>query len=235
MLNIIFLCNTKCCTKVVYNENMRLTPIVEDETYHIYNRGNQKQTLFRSERDYARMLFLILFFQSPETFRNIGRQVDFFVNNGFFDAEKEKVISDRFVELINFCLMPNHFHMTVRNVTDDGIPTYLHRIQNAYGRYFNTRYEKTGHVFQGTYKAKRISSDGQLQHLSAYIHKNPKEIKNVKSIEDYPWSSYPDHVQQNRWGNLIVPDIILGGYTSKEKYKNFVKTSTAKELDNNFT
>jgi putative transposase len=177
------------------------------------------------------MLFLILFFQSPKTFRNIGREVNYFLKNKSFKTDEKEVISDRFVELINFCLMPNHFHMTVKNVTDNGISTYLHRVQNAYAHYFNTRYEKSGHVFQGTYKAKRISSDEQLQHLSAYIHKNPKEINSVKNTEDYPWSSFFDYVQENRWGDIIVPDVILGGYSSKEKYKDFVKTNTAKDSD----
>jgi len=206
---------------------MRSINIAPDEVYHIYNRGIQKQTLFYTERDYIRMLFLILMFQSPKRFRNIRRRVDYFEDGNDFKINADKVIKNRFVELINFCIMPNHFHLTVNNLVKDGVPKYLHRIQNAYGRYFNTKRDKTGHVFQGTYKAKHISSDRQLQHLSAYIHKNPKELG--ATYASYYWSSYQDYVDENRWGELLTTSIILEGFDGKVDYRDFVDNSLAKD------
>jgi putative transposase len=206
---------------------MRSIDIAPDEIYHIYNRGNQKQKLFYSDRDFIRMLFLILLFQSPKKFRNISRRVDYFNDEKDFKVEYEEVIQGRFVELINFCIMPNHFHLTVKNLTDDGIPKYLHRIQNAYGRFFNAKRDKTGHVFQGTYKAKHISSDRQLQYVSAYIHKNPLEISDETSYKSYRWSSYQDYVYRNRWDELLKTGIILDGFQNNT-YKNFITSSPAK-------
>ncbi|PSO45927.1 MAG: hypothetical protein BRC25_00345 [Parcubacteria group bacterium SW_6_46_9] len=206
---------------------MRSVNIAPDEVYHIYNRGNQKQTLFYTERDYIRMLFLMLMFQSPKRFRNIKRRVNYFEDGNDFKIDADKVIKNRFVELINFCIMPNHFHLTVNNLAKDGVPKYLHRIQNAYGRYFNTKRDKTGHVFQGPYKAKHISSDRQLRHLSAYVHKNPKEMRSTYA--NYYWSSYQDYVDENRWGGLLTTSIILKGFDSKDDYCDFVDNSPAKD------
>ena len=206
---------------------MRSINIAPDEVYHIYNRGNQKQTLFYTERDYIRMLFLMLMFQSPKRFRNIKRRVNYFEDGNDFKIDADKVIKNRFVELINFCIMPNHFHLTVNNLAKDGVPKYLHRIQNAYGRYFNTKRDKTGHVFQGTYKAKHISSDRQLRHLSAYVHKNPKEMG--ATYANYYWSSYQDYVDENRWGGLLTTNIILKGFDGKDDYRDFVDNSPAKD------
>lgn len=213
-----------------YGEDVMLrnTPIAVDEVYHLYNRGNQKQTLFFSDRDYARMLFLMLYFQSPEVIRNTKRWVDKFMDKGDFGVDVQDIIDSRYVELINFCIMPNHFHMTVRNLSDNGISQYLHRLQTGYSSYFNTKYEKSGHVFQGAYKSNHVDTDEQLQYLSAYIHKNPVDIPGNTNYESYKWSSFTDYVGKNRWGDLIRPGIILDGYSSPEKYRSFVSTSTAK-------
>lgn len=207
-------------------------PIEEGHCYHIFNRGNQGQRLFFDERDWVRCIFLILYFQSPFTFTNINRQVTYFLKNGFFkvtESEIKNIAAHRYVELINFCIMPNHFHLTIFNKQQNGIPLYMHRVANAFGKYFNTKHEKTGHVFQGTYKAVPVIDDNQLTCLSAYIHKNPRELPQWKNKEHiYPWSSFCDY-KDNRWGQLLKSDIILEQFKNFEEYRQFVKESPAKE------
>src|SRR3989344_9566821 len=88
-------------------------------------------------------------------------------------------------------MMPNHFHLIVRGLEIGGIARYMQRVLCAYTKYFNTKYEKTGHLSQGPYKAVHIEDDRQLLYLSSYIHKNPKELNGWKNREQfYPWSSY---------------------------------------------
>lgn len=102
---------------------------------------------------------------------------------------------------------------------------------NAYGKYYNTKYEKSGHVFQGAYRAVHIENDRQLLHVSAYIHRNAREIKQWYRKEDkYPWSSYQDFIGENRWEGLLLPENILGEFKDKKHYHEFVKTSPAKIL-----
>jgi putative transposase len=151
--------------------------------------------------------------------------------------EIKKLVSDvtkkRTVELVSFCLMPNHFHLIVKAIDENGIPRYMQRVLNSYTKYINTKYDKTGHMFQGPYKAVYIKDDRQLLYLSAYIHKNPREIKEWSEAEhEYPWSSYPDFIGQNRFANLIIPDIIDQQFKNKKEYFDFVKTSSAKILQN---
>ena len=108
----------------------------------------------------------------------------------------------------------------------------MQRVLNSYAKYYNTKYEKSGHLFQGKYKAVHIESNEQLLYLSAYIHRNPRELHEHRGEEElYQWSSLGDYVNENRWGQLLVPDIILEQYKNKDEYKKFVSTSIAKLLE----
>jgi len=212
---------------------MRKEPIIEGEYYHILNRGNNKQLIFKDQRDQIRFLFLILYLQSPVNLRNISRQVDCFAKNGSFKVPKdvvEEIINNRYVELVSFTLMPNHFHLIVRELKEGGISNYMLRILGGYTKYINTKNEISGHLFQGTFKSVHIKDDPQLLYSSAYLHNNVRELKNWNGKEHlYPWSSFQDYVKENRWGELLKTDIILDQFLNKEKYKSFVQNSGAKE------
>ena len=130
--------------------------------------------------------------------------------------------------------MPNHFHLLLREKEEGGIGRYMQRVLVGYTKYFNAKYETAGHLFQGRYKAVLVKDDDQLMHLSAYIHRNPRELKAWKGKEErYPYSSLQDYVDKNRWGNLISPDIIAGRFanTPDSNYRDFVRSSPAKLSD----
>lgn len=202
------------------------------EYYHIYNRENNKQNLFLEERDWIRFLFLVLYLQSPESFPNIGRHISHFVRHRMFNIPND-ILKNRYVELINFCLMPNHFHITAREIKEGGISKYLQRLQNAYTKYLNIKHEKSGHLFQGSFRSIHIKDNEQLLHLSAYIHRNPREISGYRNKEEeYYWSSYQDYINENRWGEFLKREIILGQFTNQKEYQDFVKTSGTKLLLN---
>ena len=213
---------------------MRKTPIAKGEYYHIFNRGNNKQTIFLDKRDKIRFLFLIIYFQSHIFFENLGRQVSYFIENGTFNIDEDlekKLLNNRNVKLINFALMPNHFHLTLYEFKEGGISQYMQRVLCAYTKYFNIKYKKSGHLFQGPYKAVNIKNNNQLLYLSTYIHRNSRELPEWKNKEYmYPWSSYQDYIKNNRWGKLLKQDIILKQFFSKKEYDDFTKSSSAKAL-----
>src|SRR3989344_2015385 len=124
---------------------MRTTPIAPGEYYHIFNRSNDEQPIFYQTKDWARFLFLILHLKSPKIFFNIGRKTSKFVRSGGFNITDE-IIKSRTVELVSYALMPNHFHLTVREIKENGISQYMQRILKAYPKYFNTKYNKSGHL-----------------------------------------------------------------------------------------
>jgi len=211
----------------------RKTQFVNDEFFHVFNRGTEKRDIFLDNRDRIRFLFLILYCQSKHNLCNISRQVSYFVKHQVFNIsvkETEKIILNRFVSIISFCLMPNHFHILLKQDKENGISEYMQKVQNAYAKYFNTKYNRTGHLFSGPFKSVHVEDNRQLLHLSAYIHKNPKELKQQQNYEKYRWSSLPDYLVKNRWKGLLDPEIILDQFNNKDGYKEFVKTSMAKEF-----
>ncbi|MDP2676647.1 MAG: transposase [bacterium] len=202
------------------------------EHYHIFNRGVRKENIFLETDDYIRILFLILYLQVPIPFRNIGRFVDLYKKRGYFlpRSEVDEVLENREVELCAFSLMPNHYHLLVHELKENGISSYLQRVQVAYAMYFNKKYRKSGYVFQGRFQSVHVQRDRQLSYLSAYIHLNARELKKWKNKEAaYPWSSYQDVVYKNRWGDLLSHSIYSGQFNSNKEYKKFVETSGAKE------
>lgn len=224
---------------------MRRIKSAEGEYYHIFNRGVNKEVIFHDLGDYTRFLFLVLHFQNSEKVGHLSRAVKKFSRTfgqhpvlatsvgydvGDRSEVKGGVEKGRMVELVSFCIMPNHFHLLVKEMGEAGIASYMQRVLNAYGKYYNTKYGKSGHVFQGPYKVVHIENDLQLMHLSAYIHRNPRDISEWVDKEDrYPWSSYHDYVRNNRWNNLLAMGIILDRFSKREEYEEFVRTSPTKE------
>ena len=164
----------------------------------------------------------------------MGRKVSYFVKHSVFNISDENlrgIIDGRKLELINFTLMPNHFHLIIHELKENGISQYMQRILNACTKYFNAKYQKSGHLFQGPFQYVHIKDDKQLLYLSAYLHRNLREIKEWTNREHlFPYSSYQDCVNKNRWGELLKTDIITEQFPNGEKYKSFIETSGAKEL-----
>ena len=213
---------------------MRKEKIIKDEYYHIINRGNNKQSIFLDEKDRIRFLFLILYFQSPVNFDQINRSIKYFIKHQLFNISEKiikNIIDNRYVELVNFTLMPNHFHLILKEHKKNGISNYMQRVLNSYTKYFNTRHEVIGHLFQGPFKSIHIKDDPQLLYLSAYIHNNVRELKRWRGKEHlYSWSSYQDCTNNNRWEELLKTDIIMKQFPNKERYKLFVQKSGAKDI-----
>ena len=216
---------------------MRKVQFAVGQFYHIYNRGVNKQNIFLDRRDYVRFLFILLSFQSELPVYNISRYVSTFIKHSVFNiTEKifDKITEKKIVELVSFVLMPNHFHLILHEIEDGGISRYMQKVLNAYAKYFNTKYKRSGHLFQGPFQAVFIETNEQLLHLSAYVHRNPRELKGWKNKEHkYPWSSFQDFCNENRWGELLVPNIIMEQFKSPEEYKDFMDTSGAKDNNKN--
>lgn len=200
----------------------RKTPIVQDEIYHVFNRSVGRQPIFSSTRDYQRAIevFRFYLYNKPSLRFSFYNRLPKEQKIKFFDDMTKSSIP--IVEIICFCLMPNHFHFLLKNLTDDGIKQFISNFQNSYAKYFNIRTDRTGTLFQQNFKAVRIESNEQLIHVSRYIHLNPvtSYIIEAEDLENYPWSSYPDYSGKNT--SYIFKDPVLGQFRSAEDYKKFV-------------
>lgn len=153
---------------------------------------------------------------------------------------RQQIISDlkkkgnKLVEILTFCFMPNHFHFLLEQKRVNGITTFLSNFTNSYTKYFNTREERLGPIFEGTFKAVIVETDEQLVHLSRYIHLNPVSSLLVKSenLEKYPWSSLPEYFNHTS-EPICDKQKVLGFFPTVDKYRKFLydQISYAQELE----
>ncbi len=211
----------------------RSVPLVNEEYYHIYNRGVAYQNIFKYKKDYERFLMSIHYYQ----FRNIPIRLSKFLQIPIEDRSKifRQIIksNDKIIDLIAFCLMPNHFHFLIKQNSIDGISRFLRLTINSYARYFNTKYKRVGSLFQGMFKAVHVETDEQLLHLSRYIHLNPLVSYVVKEQDfiSYPWSSLSEYIKNE--ANLSSPQSILRNFSNDQRYLDFVldQANYGKELE----
>jgi len=191
----------------------RITPLVTNEYYHIYNRGSDKRSTYTQPRDYARFqkTFYYYQFSGPKSKFSQSTQSSLF----------KPLQNEKLVEILCFCLMPNHFHFLVKQLKENGISIFVSQLSNSYTRYFNVKYNRVGPLFQGAFKSVRIETEEQLIHVSRYIHLNPVVSGIAKRPEDYRWSSYAEYITQAPFFCSIEEVISL--FKISQKYKKFVE------------
>lgn len=202
----------------------RRTILASGEIYHIFNRSVRTIPIFKTKWDYQ------LFFEAIEYYLQANPPIRFSI----YRSHKNKYSIDfkkRTVTIINFCLMPTHFHFTLKQEMDNGIRQFIQRLSNSYAHYFNLKSQTKGPVFEGNFKAVRVETDEQLFHLSRYIHLNPVTSYLVEKPEFYLYSSYLTYIGKEKL-TFVNPTLIMSNI-SKESYKKFVldQKDYQRELD----
>lgn len=203
----------------------RKTPFVNDYFYHVYNRGVAKQPTFSTHADYQRLLESMYYYQFSDPKPSFSTYKRFKIQD--FET------NPKIVDIIAYCLMPNHFHMLVRQTQDRGIQHFMRKVFNSYTKYYNTRHKRVGPLFQGEFKAVLIESDEQLLHVSRYIHLNPYVDGLTKALDTFPYSSYSQYIGKRNSGFCII-EPIMSFYKDTSKYKGFIEDHQdyAKQLEN---
>lgn len=191
----------------------RLTPLASGYYYHVFNRGVAKSPIFFDARSYKRFIDCMVYYQ----IENPKPRFSLFKPKVHILDENNKM-----VEIISYCLMPNHFHLLLYQQRDGGITEFLSKLENSYTKYFNTRFKRVGHLFQGEFKAVLIESNEQLIHVSRYIHLNPLVSGLVSNLNDFVWSSYLEYVN-NPSNYISASEIILNQFSSENTYQRFVQ------------
>ena len=162
--------------------------------YHIYNRGVQRGTIFREPDNY---LFVI--------------------------ARLKKYAREFCLSVIAYCLMPNHYHLLIRQ--DGGVSAGLlpQRIFNSYTKAYNKRYQQSGTLFEHRFQAKAIYNSAHLLHLCRYIHANPVKDGLAASPSDWPYSNYLEWTGE-RAGALVDREFIAHQFPNADEYRTFVSS-----------
>lgn len=199
---------------------------VSDSFFHLYTRGVEKREVFLDEQDYNVFLSYLKTYVLPkdaEALRAIlaSPKIPWKMKDQALKLLRLNNFAEE-IELLAYCLMPNHFHLMVKQKSFDAIDRFMNSLNTRYAIYFNKKYKRVGVLFQDVYKAVRVVSDEQLLHLSRYIHRNPLPILQGDPLQTYRYSSYPEYIGIRSTG-WLKPQFIKD-YFSVRKYRNSYKS-----------
>lgn len=197
--------------------------------YHIYNRGVNKQSIFENGKDYKVFLSYLEFYLDP--LLDFDSNTDLRGLSSWVKVSPSKVLKNYNGEitLFAYCLMPNHFHLMVKQNSEHGIESFMRSLSTKYVRYYNSRYKRVGPLFQGPYKAVKIDNEYQFVYLSKYIHRNPIDLRDSgdspRRLSKYKYSSYGNYLRlfTQSWINTSEILELFSIYNKNSSYPVFVE------------
>ena len=190
----------------------RRTEFARDEWYHCYSRGVDKRITFETEADYERFLQALYLCNST----TVIQRSDLYrpAHTDFFSLKRGKPL----VSIGAYCLMPNHFHLLLQEISDNGISNFMQKVGTSYTMYFNVKRSRTGNLFVKPFRSKHIDDDRYVKRVTQYIHLNPVElfeakwkqgiVRDVRALNNrlgsYRYSSLPDYDGVKRPERLIL-------------------------------
>lgn len=213
---------------------MKKPPFVNEEVYHTYNRGVEKRLIFGDDKDRFRFVHNLYEMNNSLPVLNNG----YWITRDNIEVQLQYMQKrDKLVEILAFCLMPNHYHLLLRQVQEGGVVKFMQKLGTAYTNYFNLRNERVGPLFQGRFKAVLVREDSHFRHLYNYIHMNPLDIiapewrenklKNrgqaLEFLDNYRWSSYLDYTGKKNFPSVIDKNLGLEIFGNTNKYINNIQ------------
>jgi putative transposase len=200
----------------------RNIPLVRDEYYHVFNRGTEHRPVFNDRRDYKRAMNTIEYYNSYPLNIKLSRYLILSAKKRLAFSNKN-ILRKRLVDVVCYCLMPNHFHLLLRQEEENGISNLMRLIQNSYTRYYNTKHNRDGALFKGSFKAVRIENDNHLIQISRYIHLNPYTsylVKDLPALTEYPWSSLNEYTKNSP--GICKKEVVMSLFKNTENYESFI-------------
>lgn len=196
---------------------MRKEQLANGEFYHIYNRGVDHRSIFSDRADFERFLLSLQLFNTQDPIGSIYEAS--FLEKPQFGNRTSK--SKKLVDIVAYCLNPNHYHIILQQLIDHGISEFMKRVGGGYTKYFNAKQKRSGVLFQGKFKASLIDSNEYLLHVSAYVNLNNQAHK-IKGDYRSSWSEYRDRKFNDP---LCQKKIILNQFSSSKEYCAFAESS----------
>lgn len=224
---------------------MRKIKFVEGEIYHIYNRGVEKRDIFTNNDDRFRFIHDLFEFNDSQPAINLYYKKPFLQSHETKSHKIERKKRNILVEILLFVMMPNHFHLLLRQRKKNGIAEFMHKLGLGYTMYFNQKYQRTGSLFQGTYKAILVERESHFIHLPYYLHLNPLALKfpgwrsgkvsdrkeAMEFLENYRWSSYLDYIGKKNFPSVTFREFLHDCFGGSERHKKNI-AEWLREIDN---
>lgn len=207
---------------------------VEDSYYHLYNRGVEKRTIFQDDQDYGVFLSYLKAYLLDRDEKGLHAIL---ADPEVSPQEKDKIrkllrlnnFADE-ITLVAYCLMPNHFHLFVKQRGAKSIHAFMQSFTTRYTMYFNRKYKRVGSLFQAVYKAVRVSTDEQLLYLSKYIHKQALHSKFlVNGLNEQP-SSYAEYLNMRNTA-WVHPEDVLNFFSKNRVHEDLSYEAFVEEND----
>ena len=217
---------------------MRKPQFTNNEIYHIYNRGVEKRNIFLDDQDHFRFVHDLFEFNNKDQVLNVG----YYFNSQSMEVEpqyfeqRERKPRKLLVEILTFCLMPNHYHLLLRQKTEKGTIQFMQKLGTGYTMYFNQKNKRVGPLFQGRFKAIHINKQKYLDYLLYYIHFNPLDLtipewregkiknyqKAIDSLNFYRWSSHLDYIGIKNFPSVTQREFLLKVFGGEKNYKESI-------------
>lgn len=201
--------------KVMARNKIQFT---NEEYYHIFNRGTDKREVISDNYDLKRFL------QSLDEFNTVEPIGSIYENSFIDDKIKKEKKKYKLVNFVAYCVNPNHYHLILEQLIDGGISKFTQRFGSGYTQYYNQKYQRSGVLFQGPFKAVHIDSNEYLLHLSAYVNLNDKVHQLGSSRAKLSKSSWGEYTGESL-ENFCGKSVILDQFKNKQEYKEFVEDS----------
>lgn len=219
---------------------MRKQELVLNNIYHVYNRGVEKRDIFLNNRDYVRFIDDLIVFNDKEPIVNPKQRL--------VDIKSNTHKRDALVDILAFCLMPNHYHLLLRQKVDNGITDFMRKLGSGYVNYFNIKYRRVGTLFQGKFKSVLVGNEAQFLYIPLYIHLNPLDLlfpswkekgikdrkKAINFLDGYRWSSHSNYRGKTNFPLLLEESILKESFGDEDSYSseiyNFINDFNFSEI-----
>ena len=186
--------------------------------YHIYNRGVDKRSIVIDEADKQRFLQSLVEFNSQKPIGSIYEH----------SFQLGRVTSKlKLVNIVAYCLNPNHYHLILEQLVDGGITEFMKRL-GGYTKYFNIRNKRSGVLFQGTFKFKHIDFNDYLLRASAYVNLNFRVHRLGYKTSKSSWEEYIGNAKNK----ICITEIVLSQFNNRKEYKKIAEEALADILCN---
>jgi len=206
--------------------------LAKNQYYHVFNRGVDSQKIFSCERDYFQFLDRIAYYRNKNLTIRFSQLSDLPLSIKSEILSKLANKKDFLIDIVAYCLMPNHFHFLLKQNLENGISKFVSNFSNSYTRYYNIKHKRVGPILQGKFKAVLVNSDEQILHLSRYIHLNPYPsgiVKNIQELLIYPYSSMAEYLNKRK--GICKTDIIMEQFNDDNNYRKFVTDQADYQLN----
>ncbi len=210
-------------------------PFAEGEYYHIYNRGVDKRTITEDWKDSERFLESIIEFNAVKPLGGLYLKQFGSYNSAIARLRSSASKSEKLVEIVAYCLNPNHYHLILAPLIENGIEKFMQKLGTGFTKYFNEKYNRTGSLFQGRFKSSHLDSNEYLLHVVAYVNLNDKIHQLRSSASKLMRSSWGEYVGKVKKGKEICnKDIVLGQFKNSKEYEKSAKESLRFTLENRY-